>query len=183
MKLNSTYLLFLALLSIGFVSCNDDDDDDKIDSPIVGAWTRDIYVMAEAPANFDSWNGTPFSSLFLGEESYELTFNDDGTFTRKISIAGSSDINDQGDWLLEDDDLTIESTEDDINDALGTDYTVEDEITNELLISQFQNLRLLPNTVVDTLEEAELADDDLMDQLFDDYSEVVSVKVLYIFEK
>jgi hypothetical protein len=176
MKMKFTWgLILIASFSLTTLSSCDDDDDKK-PSPLVGEWDRDIYVLTELPANFQNFENLEADALYRNEEGYQITFNANGTYSRRISFSGP-DVNDTGKWKYEGNELSLDS--DDSTD--DEEFEVEGEITtNQLVLSQILNFPLLPDNVTDTLTNAWA---NANPTKLNEYYQDVDVKVLYLFEK
>lgn len=175
--------LILGLLLFGGLplldSCKDDKDPEP-PSPLVGTWERDVYQLSELPSTFSNFDGVKFTSYWaFGEESYTLTFSNDKKYNRKVAIAGSQDVNDVGAWTYEGTTLTLNSDDEQFDNE---EFEVEGEITaNELVLSKMETISLLPDAVTDTLTDAWYGAH--QQEIDDQYSQDVDVKVLFLFEK
>ncbi|HEX8038677.1 MAG TPA: hypothetical protein VF490_05980 [Chryseosolibacter sp.] len=172
--------LILGLLLLGGLpllnSCKDEKDPEP-PSPLVGTWTRDVYQLTELPATFSNFEGLKVSSI--GDDSYTITFTNDKKYTRKIVFSGAADFNDNGVWTHEGTTLSLDSDVDAANDE---EFGVEEDITaNALILSEVITFSLLPDAVTDTLTNGWYAAH--QQEVDDQYSQDVDVKVLFLFEK
>lgn len=76
-------IMMVSMLSLGFVSCGSDDDDDvKITSPIVGTWKTGISsVNATVVFNSDAtviWNSTINGKTKHDTGTYDVSSGSDG---------------------------------------------------------------------------------------------------------
>ena len=173
---STSVLLTLFALS----SCGSDDDGGP-PPHIVGDWEFDSFILSNVPSAYSNNEGAilAIDQISFGGsaiESYGIEFIADGRFDRSIGVLGP-DLNDEGTWVLEDDELTLDS--DDIDD--DEIFDVEKNEDDQLWLSVEVQFSLLPNAVADTLTNEYyngLSNED-KDALFD----VVSLDLVYAFKK
>lgn len=119
-------LLYALLITAAFlISCGDDEPDVN---PIVGSWVLDDFVISDTPAGFVLATDANQSNLF-GESEYLFTINADGTYFRELERT-NGDIEDDGTWELDGNDLDLDVDNENIANALVTSFTVEGDITD-----------------------------------------------------
>lgn len=92
-------LALFSLLLIGLISSCSKDSDVAPVSPIVGQWDIITYTVAGIPNSFTSTtnrNGTFTTNL--GTDTYE--FKTDGTYTNTIGQTASTNLVENGTWVL-----------------------------------------------------------------------------------
>lgn len=153
-------------------SCKSDDPTPP--PAIVGVWLLDLYEITGAPDGFTNYEG-PVVGLF-GESEYKMTFNEDETYTRRVSYTGP-DFNDSGMWILEGESLTLDSDTD-----VDEEFTVEGEILEtEMVLSQILTFTdVLPDAVTDTLTNAWA---NAHPESLDPYYQDIDFTILYLLEK
>lgn len=169
-------VLYLLLASaMFFISCSKDDE--PVLTHEIGTWELDSYILTNLPAGFTNNEGRIFAvnEINFGGvsfDSYEITFASDFTYQREISVTGP-DLNDEGTWELDGDDLTLISDEFDDEE----DYNIEENEDDQLWWSLEVQFGLLHDTTtqayVDTLTPEELAD----------LITPVSLDLVYAFER
>ncbi|MEM6642926.1 MAG: lipocalin family protein [Bacteroidota bacterium] len=177
---------FCALLFI--VSCGDDGDEPAA-AHEVGTWELDSYALQDFPVGFESNEGLVLAieQITFGGvqiQSYELVLNSDGTYEREINIAGP-DLDDEGTWTLDDDDLELES-----EDGNDQDFNVEKNEDDDLWLSERNGITaaFIPDIYFDTVSQTYL---DFLDTLTDaqrdsiatSLEEVIELDLLYVFER
>lgn len=168
----------VATLAFVFTACGDDDGD-TTPSHEIGEWDLLNYALLNVPSAYSNSEGRTLAlnQVTLGITSYELDLEADGTFDRSIGIIGRLPDDDEGTWVLDDNDLTLDS-EDLSDDEI---FSVEKNEEDDLWLSVSLNFFLIPNTVDDTLTQAyfnSLTEEE-QDALFDP----VPVDFTFVFER
>ena len=168
----------VAILSLTFTACGDDDGD-ATPSHEIGEWDLLNYALLNVPSAYSNNEGRTFAlnQVPLGITSYELELNSDGTFDRTIGVVGRIPDDDEGTWVLDENDLILDS--DDFND--DEIFGVEKNEEDDLWLSISLNVPLLQNTIDDTLTSTyfnSLTEEE-QDALFDS----VPVGFTFIFER
>ncbi len=172
----STLLLGALVL---FVAC--DDDEPKVD-PIVGEWELDRFEISNAPTGFMNVEGR--SSDWFGEDRYSIEFFSDGAYNREIdNIPGFGDIDDEGEWELIDNELELDSDDDEIG---GVDYsfTLEEEITDrEMILSALTTILALPDDFATVVMVDTVTIQAVLDSLVGAYVNEIQVTGTYEFDR
>lgn len=174
-------LLWIVLLGITVVFNACDKGSDPV-PPIVGTWARNSYEFTELPTGFTKyWEG--YTETSFGESNYILTFNADGTYSRKFTLPSPYNLNDTGKWTLDGTKLKLtpsSASDIDLIEYLGfpgSEFTVVGDISEvRLTMNRVLTLSLYPDTVLDeanTSGENPPADSD----------EPVDVTIVYKFDK
>jgi hypothetical protein len=111
------------------------------------------------------------------DESYQLTFNENKTFSRKLVFPGQSNYTDQGTWEINDNKLIL-------NSELSLDneqYTLHSNSGTSLALYQVQTWLLLPDAVTDTLD-ADYYENNA-EMIYDKYADDIELKMYYFFKK
>lgn len=167
----------MGLAGLVFLGSCGKDDEPRVPDPIEGTWLLDAFQLSDAPAGFESWEGVvlEIGQLFIWED-YEVTFNADNTYSRRIYLPGS-DATDTGVWTKEGNSLNLKPDEEDFEE----DYTIENNDDIELVWSEPITLSLIEDAVRDTLSQAYV--DSLTDEEFDALFTDVDITLNYVFEK
>jgi len=144
---------------------------------VVGTWNLDSYYFTNIPDNFNGWEGQ-YKGTFFGEQGNTLTINNDKTYTWRIAYDGP-DFNDVGKWELTATQLNLNSTAN-----TSKQFKIEQDITAaQMVISEVEALNLLPNSVADTLTNAEWSDPVFLDAVYTKYGQSIDVTVVSLYEK
>ena len=178
--------LYLLLISFIFiVSCSSDDGADPTHE--IGTWELDGYQFINFSSDFDDFEGLPLGldELFWGGapyDDYTLVLNSDGTFEREIGVNGP-DLNDDGEWELDDDFLTLDS-----DDNGEFEWKVEKNEEDDLWISFEAQDRFIPNIYRDTVTQEfldRIADftDEQIDSLNNVVLQTATFDLVFLFER
>ncbi|MEM6737561.1 MAG: hypothetical protein AAGC64_07365 [Bacteroidota bacterium] len=169
-------------------SCGDDDEEPTLTHEI-GEWSLDSYALQNFPAGFESNEGLllrvdQISLGGLSVESYKLVLNNDGTYTRSIDVTGP-DVNDNGTWELDDDDLELEPEDGDFQE-----FSVARNENNDLWLVARNGITtaFIPDIYFDTVTQSYLdfldtLSNDQIDSISNVLSEPVVADLVYIFER
>ena len=105
------------ILSVGLITSCGDDDSDAPPPHEVGVWDLKNYATINVPSEYALRNEDrtyTLNEVNLGIEEYILNLKVDGTFDRTIGFSGILPQDDSGAWILDDDDLILDS--DDFDD-------------------------------------------------------------------
>ena len=143
--------------------CNKDDEDPEPD-PIVGVWVLDDMEVSDPPSGYALAFGPESSFTIWQEESYEIEFFADGTYYRELkdSFTFQGDIEDEGEWVIDEEALDLDQTDGDTED-LVLSFTIDGEITDRKMTLVGEDLWFVwppevlndPNKPLDTLETNE----------------------------
>ncbi len=174
-------LLYLSIVGTMFLtSCGNDDS--VAPTHEIGTWLLDSYVLTNPPAGFEGSDGIAFqvNEISFGGvafDSYEITFAQDGTFTRRIGVSIGPNINDDGTWSITDDDIVLTSSDTETDE----EYTVERNENDQLWWSTETSFALLSDFRSDSLVNAGVTS--LTQEQFTQLASVVVVDLIYAFER
>ncbi|MEM9298388.1 MAG: hypothetical protein AAGA64_08355 [Bacteroidota bacterium] len=174
-------LVFGIILSVGLITSCGDDDSDAPPPHEVGVWELDSYILTNLPSDYASNEGVillldDLSFGGISFESYTLELMTNGTYTRKIEVPGPS-INDDGTWLLDDDDLVLDSEDSDTDEEFGVERNEDDQ----LWLSQDVQFALIKDSVLDTLTQEYV--DNITQEEFNALFDNVNLDLVYAFER
>ena len=176
-----TTLLFLT-------SCGGDGDD-PAPAHEVGTWELDSYALQGFPTGFESNEGlilTLDQITFGGVQfqGYELTLNSDGTYSRSIEITGP-DVDDNGTYTLEGDDLELESEDGDFQE-----FDVVRNEDDDLWLSQRDGITssFIPDIYFDTVTQTyidflQTLTEAQLDSVNAELSEVLELDLVFVLER
>lgn len=175
--------LAIAITVFG-ISCSDDEP--KVD-PIVGEWELKEITFLEPPSGYQRASSEESDESIWNEDSYTINFFADGTYERELNNAqsanGATDLEDNGEWDLDGDDLDLDEDETDTQD-LAFSFTVVDEISDREMNLEGDELWFAwpPSIVNDPLALDTLENDEIADFFFE-YGEIVEFKANFEFRK
>ncbi|MEO1054672.1 MAG: lipocalin family protein [Bacteroidota bacterium] len=160
----------LAFLS----SCVDNDEFGIAEQPIVGEWEFDHFTLSELPNDFISWEGATVESV-LGEQEYVIDFRGDNSYSRSFTFQnGTDELEDNGIWTIEGNELKLNS---EVDDFFDEEFDIESTPFDSLFLSQVVTIDLIPDSVLQTVDFDSLSSDE-----FDRLSvPVPNVKTLFQF--
>ena len=174
--------IFYSLLTpVLLLTACGDDDEDKPDTHEIGDWTLENYVMTNLPTAFSDYEdqSLKLSDVIIGGvevETYDLTFTNKKTYSRRIDVKDKPNINDDGTWELDDDSLTLTNADDE-EDV----YTIEKNSSDQLWWSTEVKFNLYSNA---TLKEYKVEErEDFTNEQKEALLESVSVDLVYAFER
>lgn len=185
MKNHLPLFALIALLLV--VSCKDKEE--PAPPHEVGVWALDSYLFINFPSEFEGYEGLAYDidELSFGNgvvyDDYTLVLEKDGTYSLEIGITGP-DINDAGTWEIDNDELKLESTED--ND--DQDWTIEKNEEDDLWLSFETQSAFIPDIYFDTVTQKYIdylntLTDQQLDSVSNAISRVVSFDLVYVFER
>ena len=138
------YLLLLSLAVLILASCKDDEP--EID-PIVGLWELDDASLSFSGFSYYGFEG---DNDIFGESSYIIEFNEDFTYERELEdIPGLGDLNDEGEWEHDTEDLDLDTDDDEIP-GLGYSMTILELNDRDLVVEyEGENVSLFPDDKID----------------------------------
>lgn len=132
------YLLVLCLLAILLVSCKDDEPEIN---PLIGTWELDDATLEFQSSGF-SYSEFSGDNDVYGESSYIIQFFDDLTYEREINdIPGFGDINDEGEWEQDGEDIDLDSDDDEIG-GVPYSFTLV-EVNDRSLVLTYEEEQLV----------------------------------------
>lgn len=132
--MKSRLLVFSLVLSGLFIVACGDDDAPPV-NPLVGEWELDEIIVVNPPSGYSSVDGVEFNTL-AGESSYVITFNSDLTYSREVDdIPQQGDLEDEGTWSLDEDDLSLDVDDGDEANILFLDFDVNGDIDDKLNVT------------------------------------------------
>jgi len=183
------FLLLAVVTSLLFISSCGSDSDGPTPTHEVGQWSLDSYALQGFPTGFEDNEGLllRIDQITLGGlevESYELMLNIDGTYTRTIDVTGPN-INDNGTWTLDDDDLELES-----EDGNFQEFDVNTNEDNNLWLVERNSLNVsfIPDIYFDTVTQAYIdfvqsLTQEQQDSVDNALSQTIQVDLVYLFER
>ncbi|MEO9475550.1 MAG: hypothetical protein ABJG41_08445 [Cyclobacteriaceae bacterium] len=173
-------LKLLAALSIILFTVSCSDDEPKPAPHEVGDWELDSFFITDLPSDYQLNDGRTFgvSEILFGGiqfESYTITINANGSFSRKIGLINSPNLNDDGSWEIDDDDFEL-VTED--GDEL---FGIEKNESDQLWLSTPATFGLVKDDILDTLSQAWV--NSLTDEEYNALFDPVSLDLVYAFER
>lgn len=176
-------LLYALLITAAFlVSCGDDEPEI---SPLVGAWELDDIEASDLPTGY-AWAIDPRGNATAWfEDEYVIEFFADGTYERELSNTTAGDLEDNGEWELDGDELDLDVEDSDTQEII-TSFTVDGEITDRsmTLIGQ-DGWFVWPPSIVDNPDNPldTASTQESLQQLFFEYGEVIQVTVTMEFDR
>ena len=172
--------IFYVLLSLILFQTACGDSESEPDAHEIGDWGLDSFILSNLPLGFTSNEGRVLevSDLSFGGasfEAYDITFENNGAYSRRIEIAGPN-LNDDGTWEYDGDDLTLFTPEDE-----EEVYPIEKNASDQLWWSTEVQFSLIEDAVLDTLT-ADYANSLTDDEFFALFS-TVSLDLVYAFER
>ncbi|TRX62096.1 hypothetical protein FNH22_01890 [Fulvivirga sp. M361] len=166
---------FLVVLALTFTACGDDDE--AAPSHEVGKWDLKSYALINVPSEYASNEGLAIglNQINLGITDYDLELNSNGSFDRSITFIGRLPQDDLGTWVLEDDELTLDSDESSDNE----EFTVEKNQSDDLWLSVSSSISLRKDAINDTLTAAYF--NSLTAQEQQALSDQVSLDLVFVF--
>lgn len=175
--------LFIGLLAGVLIACGGDEKDPAV-NPIVGKWERNFYQFKNLPGTHDNYENLMLPSPYVigttgiyDEKLYELTFNEDETFKRKLIFYNNATYSDDGTWEIQNSELTIDSKKS-ANDEV---FKLHSNSGTSMALYQRQSWLLLPDRVIDTLTEEYYNSHRQM--IFDEYAQEIDLDMFYFFKK
>lgn len=145
------YLFMLVVLIIS--ACSNDQDDGPPD-PIIGKWSRNFYQFKGLPGSHKNYENLMIPSHYVkgtagiyDEDVFEITFNRNGNFSRKLVHASRGTYADKGTWKIAGNELVVNSE----SSANNEIFTLHSNSGTSMAIYQNQRWLLLPDVVLDTL--------------------------------
>jgi len=180
-------LLYISLsMSLFFMSCSSDDSPTPTHE--IGTWSLDGYQFINLQTGFQDNEGLSLglSQLSFGSgepfEDYFLTLNIDETYIREIGVAGP-DIDDEGTWELNDDELILDSEE------VGEDiWKVEKNEEDDFWISFQSQNSFIPDLYFDTVSQGyrdflDTLTDAQLDSVTNAIVKTATFDLVFIFER
>ena len=176
--------IFYTLLTLILFQTACGDRESEPDAHEIGEWELDSYIFSNLPTAFAGNEGRVFAvnEITFGGvafESYDITLGNNDTYSRRIAVAGP-DINDDGTWEFDGDDLTL----------IGPDdqeevYSIERNETDQLWWSTETQFSLIEDAILDTLsaDYFNSLTDTEQDALISSVSSSVSLDLVYAFER
>lgn len=177
---NLLFVLSICTLVL-FASC--DEDEPKID-PIVGLWELDRYEISDAPSGFS--NVEERRSTAYDEDSYTIEFFTDFNYNREIEgIPGFGDVDDEGEWSLNNGELELDSDDDEVG---GVDYTfnLDEDITDrELILSASASIIGLSDQFIADFQATQdtITTEESFNQIINENIEEIFVTATYEFDR
>ena len=185
-------LLFIAITSLLVVSsCGGDEE---AVNPLLGLWELDDVSIDANGSEFDYLDESGANDL-VGESEFTIEFNADMTFERiledvQFTDGSTRDIEEEGEWELDDDDLDLDSEGDDVN-GLPYSFKVDANTSTELVLSFSENNSAFPQSKIDdwfadgTLDAAGFftVTQDQFDSLVLNFAQNVTVDFVLEFDK
>ncbi|RED98885.1 hypothetical protein [Marinoscillum furvescens] len=138
--------LFLSALALPLLMTSCKEDEEKVD-PLVGLWELDDATVVFSGF---SYYGFENENDLYGESSYTIEFNADFTYEREIDdIPQLGDINDEGEWESDGEEIDLDSDDDEIG---GIAYSFDIvEITETKLVVEYTGdpVNLFPDAKID----------------------------------
>ena len=185
-------LLFIAITSLLVVSsCGGDEE---AVNPLLGLWELDDVSIDANGSEFDYLDESGANDL-VGESEFTIEFNADMTFERiledvQFTDGSTRDIEEEGEWELDDDDLDLDSEGDEVN-GLPYSFKVDANTSTELVLSFSENNSAFPQSKIDdwfadgTLDAAGFftVTQDQFDSLVLNFAQNVTVDFVLEFDK
>ncbi|MEQ8927620.1 MAG: hypothetical protein RLO81_17520 [Fulvivirga sp.] len=171
-------LLPSLIISISLVSCSKDDDPAPPPHE-VGTWNLSSYALKNVPGPYSYNENAAFEldEVTLGITSYELTLNQDLTYSRTIAVSGSLPQDDNGTWVADELELTLDSEDFDDNEI----FDIQKNENDDLWISFPLQFLLLKNAIADTLSNEYVSE--LTNEEFNALFDPVSVDFVLVFDR
>ena len=190
--MKKTLLLLFTTASLVFItSCGDDEE--KVD-PIIGIWELDDVSVDAVGSEFDYLDASGENNL-VGESEFLIEFKADQTFERELedvlfSDGSTRDIEEEGEWELDGDDLDLDSDDQEIN-GLPYSFKVEENTGTDLILSYSESGSFFPQSkITEWFEDGTLDSDGFFtvtdaqfDSLVTNFAQNVSLDFLLEFEK
>ena len=185
-------LLFIAITSLLVVSsCGGDEE---AVNPLLGLWELDDVSIDANGSEFDYLDESGANDL-VGESEFTIEFNADMTFERiledvQFTDGSTRDIEEEGEWELDDDDLDLDAEDDEVN-GLPYSFKVDVNTSTELVLSFSENNSAFPQSKIDdwfadgTLDAAGFftVTQDQFDSLVLNFAQNVTVDFVLEFDK
>lgn len=187
----SLKLIAAMSLILFIVSCKDDE---KPVDPILGVWELDDVSLSVSDSEYAYLQYNKENDLF-GESSYTIEFKGDFTYERILEDVPLSNntldnIEEEGEWELDGDELDFDSDEQEIN-GLNYSFTVASKTTSKLTLTYSEIQRAFPQSkVTDWFADGTLDNEgrwtvteDQLDSLVANFSQPVDFNYKLDFDK
>jgi hypothetical protein len=175
--------IFYTLLTLILFQTACGDSESEPDAHEIGDWGLDSFILSNLPLGFSYQEGRviavpelSFGGVFF--EAYEITFANNGTYSRRIEVTGPN-INDDGTWEYDGDDLTLFNPEGD-----EEVYPIEKNASDQLWWSTEVPFGLIDDETIDSLQSLdEEAFNAITDEEFNAFFSTVTLDLVYAFER
>lgn len=180
--LHTSLILAVALM----VGCAKDDPAPV--NPVVGEWLLSQFTFTNLTDEFSDWEGFNGTS-FWGEDTYQLNFVKDMTYSRELSFSSGNVYTEEGDWESDEQDLFLDPDGSGI--GIYNDFKVVEATEKDLTLSADINQYLIPNIYYDTVTQEyidklnmwETEDVDKYNAELNRILQLTSITLVYEFDK